>query len=363
MHIVQLLPALNEGGVERGVVEINRELVRHGLRNTVISAGGRLTSQIEMDGGRHVQFDVKSKNPLTMPWRVSRLHRLLQDLNPDIIHVRSRVPAWLTRFANHHPRRPLVSTVHGFNSVNAYSRIMTRADRVICGSSTVVDYVRHEYDTPEAIIRLVHRGLDPATFDPAKLDPTFIEDFKRRHALEGNFVVLAVGRITSWKGYTELITAVATARPSLPPFKLVIVGGVQQGQEGYAASLRALVSQLQLEKQVVFTGSQERMPEIYHTADVVVSCSTSKPETFGRTMVEALAMERPVIATRHGGALDIMREGITGWLLEPGDSDRLTALLVQAAHTRLTGLRAYVLEHFSLATMVEKNIAIYRELL
>ncbi len=363
MHIVQLLPALNEGGVERGVVEINRELARRGIRSTVVSAGGRLAPQIEADGGRHVTFDVKSKNLLSVPWRICRLRALLNRLGPDILHVRSRVPAWLVRFANRNPRRPLVSTVHGFNSVNAYSRIMTRADRVICGSRTVVDYVRRAYGTPEALIRLVHRGIDPATFDPARLDTAFVAEFKKRHGLDGVFVILAVGRITSWKGYTELITAAAAAAPELPPFKVVIVGGVQQGQEAYAASLHALAARLGLEARVVFAGSQARMPEIYHAADVVVSNCTSKPETFGRSMIEALAMERPVIATRHGGALDIMREGVTGWLLDPGDAGRLAALLVQASRAKLAGLREYVLKNFSLDAMVEQDIAIYREVL
>ena len=366
MHILQLLPALNEGGVERGVVEINRELVRRGVRNTVISAGGRLVPQIDADGGQHIALDVKSKNLLTVPLRVRRLLALIDELNPDIIHVRSRVPAWLVRLANRNPRRPVVSTVHGFYSVNAYSRIMTRADRVICVSQAAVDYVRTNYGTPESIIRLVHRGIDPIAFDPARLDTDFVRDFKARHALNGRFVVLAVGRITSLKGYLELIEAAAIARNALPPparLAVVLVGGVQQGQETYAAELRARVTRLKLDDAVIFAGSQTRMAEIYDAADVVVSCNTSKPETFGRSMVEALAMNRPVIATRHGGALDIMREGVTGWLVEPGDIAGLAAGLVKAAQTRLTGLRAYALERFSLDAMVEKNVAIYRDVL
>jgi glycosyltransferase involved in cell wall biosynthesis len=366
MHIVQLLPALNEGGVERGVVEINRELVRRGVRNTVISAGGRLAPQIDADGGRHIVLDVKSKNLLTVPMRVRRLRALIAELNPNILHVRSRVPAWLVRFANRNPRRPVVSTVHGFYSVNAYSRIMTRADRVICVSQAAVDYVRRNYGTSESLIRLVHRGIDPLAFDPARLDADFVRDFKSRHSLDGRFVVLAVGRITSLKGYLELIEAAAIARNALPhpaSLAVVIVGGVQQGQEAYAAELRACAARLKLDDAVVFAGSQTRMAEIYDTADVVVSCNTSKPETFGRSMIEALAMNRPVIATRHGGALDIMQEGVTGWLVEPGDIAGLAAGLVKAAQTRLTGLRAYALDRFSLDAMVGKNLAIYRDVL
>jgi glycosyltransferase involved in cell wall biosynthesis len=233
-------------------------------------------------------------------------------------------------------------------------------------SQAAVEYVRKNYGTPESLIRLVHRGIDPVAFDPARLDADFVRAFKTRHALDGRFVILAVGRITSLKGYRELIQAAALARGDLQdPLNLavVIVGGVQQGQEAYAAELRALVTRLKLDDAVVFAGSQTRMAEIYDAADVVVSCSTSKPETFGRSMIEALAMNRPVIATRHGGALDIMREGVTGWLVEPGDIAGLAAGLVKAANTRLTGLRAYAIERFSLDAMVEKNLAIYRDVL
>ncbi len=363
MHILQLLPALNEGGVERGVVEMNRELTRRGIRNTVISAGGRLVPQIEADGGRHVTMDVKSKNVLSVVGRVHRLRELLRELSPDILHVRSRMPAWLIRFANDSQPRPVVATVHGFNSVNAYSRIMTRADRVICGSQPVVDFVRRHYGTPESIIRLVPRGIDGTTFDPARIDAAVVRDFKARHRLDGRFVVLAVGRITGLKGYKELIQAAAAARSAVPGLIVVIVGGVQQGQESYAAELHALVRRLRMDDAVVFTGSQSRMAEIYAATDVVVSCSTAKPETFGRSMVEALAMERPVIATAHGGALDIMHEGVTGWLVPPGDTDALAARIVQATQTPLTGLRAYVLKRFSLEAMVDRTVAVYRELL
>ncbi|NLL83895.1 MAG: glycosyltransferase family 4 protein [Lentisphaerae bacterium] len=363
MHVVQLLPALNEGGVERGVVEINRELVKRGIKNTVISAGGRLAAQIVIDGGHHVTFDVKSKNPLTVPWRVRKLRKLINRLNPDILHVRSRVPAWLVHFANKNPRRPVVSTAHGFNSVSAYSRIMTRADLVICGSGAVIDHIRKAYDTPPSLIRLVHRGIDAETFDPERLNQQFIDEFRQRYDLNGKYVILAVGRITSWKGYAELIEAVAKAATYLPPYRLVIVGGVQEGQEGYAAELREQAKRLGIGDTVVFAGSQTNMAEIYHMADVVVSNCTSKPETFGRTMVEALVMERPVIATAHGGALDIMREGLTGWLLQPGDTARLAEILKEAPGKKFNSLRDYALENFSLGAMVEHNLAIYNEVL
>jgi glycosyltransferase involved in cell wall biosynthesis len=363
MHIVQLLPELNEGGVERGVVEINRELVRRGVTSTVISAGGRLVGRIEADGGRHVALDVCSKNPLTFFLRAARLRRALSGARPDIVHVRSRVPAWLLAAANRDLRLPVVSTVHGFNSVNAYSRIMTRADRVICASPAIREHVIRNYGTPEAILRLVPRGIDPQTFDPARVDREAAHAFRSRHGMDGRYLVLALGRITSWKGYDTLIRAAALVRREMPDLGVLIVGGVQAGQEIHAAGLRRLVQELGLDGTVVFCGSQTQVPEVLHACDLLVSCAQTKPETFGRSMAEALAMERPVVASRHGGALDIVREGRNGLLFTPGDAAELARCIVAARRQTFDGLRADALARFSLERMVEATLAVYREVL
>ena len=155
MHVVHLLPELNEGGVERSVVELNRELVRAGVESTVISRGGKLVPIVEAAGGRHVWLDICSKSLLTVPWRVYQLRRMLATLKPDVVHVNSRVPAWLLRFANRRLRLPVVSTVHGFNSVNAYSRIMVRGDRLICVSQAVKDHVQKQYGVAASAMRVV----------------------------------------------------------------------------------------------------------------------------------------------------------------------------------------------------------------
>ncbi|MEI8243836.1 MAG: glycosyltransferase family 4 protein [bacterium] len=363
MHIIQLLPALHEGGVERGVVEMNRELVRRGVISTVISRGGRLAPEIEAAGGRHVTLDVGSKNPLTALWRARRLRQTLQELQPDLVHVRSRVPAWLLLLANRRLRLPVVSTVHGFNSVSAYSRIMTRADRVICASPAIREHVIKHYHTPEAILRLVPRGIDPQTFDPARVDLAFARSFRTQHGMDGRYLVLALGRITSWKGYDTLIRAAALAKQELPNLGVVIVGGVQSGQEAYATQLRRLADELGVGRDVVFCGSQSQVPEILQACDLLVSCASTKPETFGRSMAEALAMERPVVAARHGGALDIVRDGQNGLLFTPGDAAELARCLVAASRRTFTGLRADVLLRFSLKDMVDRTLAVYCEVL
>lgn len=369
MHIVQILPELNQGGVERGTVEFSRELVLRGHQSTVISAGGQQVEQIEKDGGRHITLDVCSKNPLTFPVRVRALRQTLQSFsrqseagNPLILHARSRVPAWLCWFANKKLNIPFVTTVHGFNSVSRYSEIMTRGDRVICVSNPIKSFIQEKYGTPENKITVVHRGIDPGEFDPEQLDREWMESFRIEHRLDGCFVASSIGRITELKDYETFIRAVKAASTELPSIRGLIVGGVRHDKQAYFERLMALVAELHAEEQIIFAGSQNRMPEIYALSDVLVSCS-KKPESFGRTLIEAMAMGTPVIATAHGGALDIVENGTNGFLFRPGDADALAGHIGQIGSIDRTPLRAYAVEHFSQQQMVESTIAVYRELL
>lgn len=360
MRIVQLLPELNEGGVERGTVELNRELVHRGVQSIVISAGGRLAGQIDTDGGQHLRFDVASKNPLTAPWRILGLRRLFRELGPDIIHARSRVPAWLAYLANG-GQRPFVTTVHGFNSVNAYSRVMTFGDRVICVSGAIRDHVRQNYAVPDEKLVVIPRGVDLELFDPQRVDREFMAGFKSRYALEGKFVVSSVGRITQLKDYETFISALVQLKRVIPELVGLIVGGVHAERQDYFTRLRQQVKEANAEAYVYFTGSQTSVPEIYALSHVVVS-SSKKPESFGRAAAEALAMNVPVVATNHGGVLDIVLEGRTGFLFAPGDAAGLTAAILRARETSFSGLREFVEKHFSLGRMVDKKLRVYGDL-
>ncbi|MEI7946471.1 MAG: glycosyltransferase family 4 protein [bacterium] len=361
MHIVQLIPSLNEGGTERGVADLNREFVRRGIQNTVISSGGKLVSQIVKQGGAHIVCDVKSKNPLTFPLRVFKLRKILREIKPDILHVRSRVPGWLVRFANKPLGIPVVSTVHGFNTVGWYSRIMVDAQRIIGASGAMRDYLHQHYGVTEDLFRLIPRGIDPEDFNPAKVDTAWMTQFKNQCEIDGRFVVVIAGRISSLKGIDWAIKALANVSDRLPPWKLLIVGSPQAGQENYAEELKVLVQKLNIEDRVMFTGSQKKMPEVYACANVVISATTRKPETFGRSLVEALAMNCPVIATAHGGALDIVKPGVSGWLVPVKNAEALGEAIVESSRVKLTGLRDYALSHFTLEQMVEKTVAVYQE--
>ena len=361
MRVVQLLPELNEGGVERGAVDLSRELVRQGVESIVVSAGGKLAAAIEADGGRHLSYDIAGKNPLTALPRMLGLRRLFDELRPDIIHARSRVPAWLAYLANRQSQRPFVTTVHGFNSVNAYSRVMTFGDRVICVSGAVRDYVRHHYRVAEEKLVVIPRGIDLAAFDPERLDRAFMADFTTRYGLAGKFVVSSVGRITQLKDYETFIAALIAAHRERPELVGLIVGGVREDKRDYYSRLQGLVAAARAGGYIHFTGSQRRVAEIYALSDVVV-CGSNKPESFGRAAAEALAMNVPVVASAHGGILDIVRPGETGYLFPPGDRAALAAALLKVDRAALIPLRPYVAEHFTLEKMVAATLAEYRRL-
>jgi glycosyltransferase involved in cell wall biosynthesis len=362
MRVVQLLPALNEGGIERGVVELNREYVARGVESIVISCGGKLVPEVERHGGRHIILDVASKNPLTVPLRAVKLRRVLRELKPSIVHARSRVPAWLCVLANKNPRFPFVTTVHGLNRVNPYSRVMTFGDHVICVSEVVAAYIQEHYGTPSERITVVQRGVDMRVFDPAKVDDDFVAGFRAQHRLTGRKVFLSVGRVTWLKDYESFIDAIDTARRQCPEVVGVIVGGVAPDKQRYAEELKARVARLGLLDHVVFAGSQSRMPEIYSLADVLVNASL-KMGNVGRTVAEGLAMNTPVLATTEKGLNNLVRDGVNGFIINTRDATDLAAKLLKALNLPRANLRATVPEDFTLDKMVANTLGVYRSLL
>lgn len=360
MKIVQVLPELNEGGVERGTMELSRELVKLGHESIVISAGGKLEEEIKKDGGTHITFDVCSKNPFTTPFRILQLRKILRVLKPDILHARSRVPAWLTYLANKKLHIPFVTTVHGFNSVSPYSTIMTKGDRVICVSGAIKAYIQKHYHTADEKITVIPRGIDLEKFNPKNIDTEFIRVFTEEYSLKDKFVVTSVGRITQLKDLETFISAIAVLKKNHANTVGLIVGGVREDKQDYFHSLEVRVKELGLDDNVIFTGSQNKVAEIYALSDVVVS-SSKKPESFGRSVAEALALGTPVVATNHGGVLDIIIEGENGFFYPVGDSEALAKSIEMCSHLEFDGYR-YISENFSLQKMVQSTEIIYKEL-
>lgn len=361
MRIVQVIPELNEGGVERGVVELNREFVKKGIESFVISAGGKLENQINLDGGSHVKFDVCSKNIFTAFSRVNSLKKILKEIKPDIIHVRSRVPAWLVYFANKKLNIKVVSTVHGFNSVGFYSSIMQKADEVICVSNSIKEYIQKHYQTSENKITVIPRGIDLELFNPKNIDEIFIENFKKEFNLKDKFIVSSVGRVTQLKDYETFIKAILLVKKEIPNIVGLIVGGVRSDKEDYLNSLKNLIKELSLEDNIIFTGSQSKIEQIYALSDVVIS-SSKKPESFGRAVAEAICMNKPVIATNHGGVKDIIIENENGFFFEVGDDKELANNILKSKKLSFDGYN-YISNNFSLENMLDKTIAVYKKVL
>ena len=359
MRIVQVIPELNEGGVERGVVELNREFVKKGIESFVISAGGKLENQINLDGGNHIKFDVCSKSIFTAFRRVNGLKKILKEINPDIIHVRSRVPAWLVYFANKSLNIKVVSTVHGFNSVGFYSSIMQKADTVICVSNSIKEYIQKNYQTSENKITVIPRGIDLELFNPKNIDETFIENFKKEFNLKDIFIVSSVGRVTQLKDYETFIKAMMLVKKEIPNIIGLIVGGVRSDKEDYLNSLKKLIKELNLEENIIFTGSQSRIEQIYALSDVVIS-SSKKPESFGRAVAEAICMNKPVIATNHGGVKDIIIENVNGFFFDVGDNKQLALNIIKAKDLSFDGY-GYISKNFSLENMVNKTLEVYEK--
>lgn len=358
--IVQLLPDMELGGVERGVIELSRELVTHEIESHVISRYGVLVKDLLANGGHHTHYDCGSKNIVTLPYRAYQLHKILSHINPSIIHVRSRVPAWLLFCLGAHRRWPIISTCHGMYSVNRYSAQMTKAQKVICPSTAMVEYVKKNYQTPEDKIRLIHRGIDFNYFDSTKIDSEFCNDFIQHHRLQDKTIIALVGRLSSLKGHLLFLQAFAQAYKSNKNVVALIVGGDDKNPQRLH-NIKNLAQQLGISDSIRYAGTQRQMREIYSLSHVLISAST-KPEAFGRTTVEALAMQCPTIAPAHGGALDIIRHGENGLLFTPNNKESLVTAMLSIFELPKDNLRQSVRE-FSLDNMTKKTMSVYKEVL
>lgn len=370
--VMQVLPRLETGGVERGTVDIAAALVRAGWRALVVSAGGPMVREVERAGAAHVTLPVASKNPLTIRKNIGRLAEVIRAHAVDLVHARSRAPAWSAWYAARRTGRPFVTTFHGtYNAGNAFKRrynaIMARGARVIAISEFIGRHVVEVYGADPARVRVIPRGIDLVSFDPGRVSAERVIKLARDWRLpDGVPIVMLPARLTRWKGQAVLIEALARlARRDL----CCLLVGSDQGRTAYRAELETLVRERGLEGVVRTVDHCRDMPAAFMLADVVVSASTD-PEAFGRVIAEAQAMGRPVIASDHGGAREIILPDETGLLVPPGDPDALAAALRDAlaldaeARARLRDAAiAHVRASFSREQMCAKTLAVYAEVL
>mgnify|MGYP001192139790 CR=1 FL=1 len=361
MHILQILPMLNEGGVERGTLDVNRELVKKGIKSTVISNGGKHTLQIKNDGGGHIKVDSSSKNILSFFNRSKKLEKILLELKPDIIHYRSRVPGWLINNANKHRNIPTVSTVHGFNSINKYSEIMIRSNLVVYGSNAIYEHITNNYKIDKSKLRYVPRGIDTNYFNSKKVNHDFIQKFIKNNSLKDMKIISSIGRITEWKGHDQFIDAISLLQKKNKNIIGLIIGGVWSNKKPY---LNYLINYAKQKKaNVKFIGSVDNISDFYFISDLVVSASSSKAETFGRTIAESLSMNTPVVASAHGGALDIINDNENGLLYEPNNLEDLLFKIDKALYFKFNNMNEHIKSKFSLESMINNLTSVYDELL
>ncbi len=369
------MPKLDTGGAERATVDVARALTREGFAALVATEKGRMLRELFDAGGEWIELPLDSKAPHTLLANAFRLRELIRGRNIRLVHARSRAPAWSAFFAARTAGVPFVTTYHGIYNANGgikrfYNSVMARGDVVIANSEWTAAHIAAEYRFKPKRLAVIPRGVDFTRFDPSKVSRDRIDALRGRWGVTSEeTVILLPGRLTRWKGQAVLIDALARLKcaGSLKRVRAVLAGD-PQGRSGYEAELRMKIAASELEGTVLIAGHVDDMPAAYLASDIVVSASTD-PEAFGRVAAEAGAMARPVIATDHGGAREIIMSGRSGLLVAPGDA----AALAEACHALLSGgakraamgeaARAYVAEHYTVERMCADTLALYRDLL
>ena len=370
--VLQVLPGLVTGGVERGTVDMADALVQAGWRALVASSGGPMVRELERAGATHITLPLDSKNPYRMRKNATAMQELIVEHGIDIVHARSRAPAWSAYWATRRTGTPFVTSFHAPYKITGavkrwYNTIMTRGDRVIAISEFISRHILDNYPIDPLILRVIPRGVDVARFDPDLVSAERMIQLSEAWRLEdGVPVIMLPGRLTRWKGQSVLIQAMAHLR-DVPA--LAVLVGSDQGRVAYRQELETLVETLDLKRTVRFAGECRDMPAAYMLSDVVVSAST-EPEGFGRVSVEAQALGRPVVGSNHGGVAETVLPGETGWLVPSDDPVALAGALREALgligeERARWAARAmdHVRQNYSKQLMCARTIAVYHELL
>lgn len=365
LTVVQMLPALDAGGVERGTLELGKYLVEHGHRSIVISAGGRMLNQLLEQGSEHLLWPVGEKRLKTFLW-VKKLRDYLQQERPDILHLRSRLPAWIGYLAwrklKPETRPKLVTTVHGPYSVNWYSAVMTKGQRVIAVSKMIKEYIINNYHEVDATrIRTVYRGIDSNAYNPDfQVDKKWLAQWQSEYPqLQDKYVLCFPGRITRWKGSMHFLQVVALVKQDGIPVHGLLVGEPHPKKRHFLDELKQKATELNIENDISFTGHRTDLKQIMKTSNLVLSLAL-EPEAFGRTVVEALSLGVPVIGYNHGGVAEQLGSLLPEGLVKKNDI-LAVADLVQAWYKH--GPKVNKNEQFTLTNMLSSTMDVYNELL
>ncbi len=361
--VVQLLPMLSSGGAERSALEIGRALVEAGHESIVVSGGGRLVGQLVAEGSRHIELPIGRKT-LRSLLLVPRLRAIIAEARADIVHARSRLPAWLGWRAINgmsSPKPHFVTTVHGLNSPGWYSSIMARGDRVICVSNLVRDHVlRHYRNTSPQRLVLIPRGVDAAEFPFGHQpdDAWRTRFFAEYPQLEGAPLLTLPARGTRLKGHANAIELLADLKDRGVEARLLLLGAREAGREAYVAELESLASQLGVAEQVVISVPRDDVRDVMAVSTLILQLSTQH-ESFGRTVIEALSLCRPVLGYAHGGVGELLTDLYPAGRVPPGDRARLAE---RAADLMRAAPAIQPLTRYRLSDMQQATLALYDEL-
>jgi len=369
--VLQVLPHLNSGGLVSGAIEISEALQKAGMNSFVASEGGRREREITRVGGKVINFSLGSKNPLIIFLNIYKLSKIIKKYKINIIHARSRAPAWSAYFAAKKMGIPFVTTFHGTYSIQnklkkKYNSVMVKGDRVIAISRFINSHILSNYNINKEKTVIIHRGVNIEQYNYFKVsNERLISLSKQFNIPEDCFVILLPGRVTRWKGHKLFIEAINKLQRS--DIICLIVGDFQ-GRNKYYAELERLIDQFKLKNNFRIIPNQIDMAAIYKLADVVVS-SSLEPEAFGRVVAEAQAMGRPTVAVNHGGGPEIIIDGLTGWLFKSGNANDLADKINKALSLNKNDRDKMAMNaieraklNFNNEMMCEKTLQVYAEL-
>ena len=375
MNVLQVIPELETGGAERTTIEIAEALVKAGHGALVASQGGAMEADLAAVGGELIRLPMATKNLLTAWSNAGALKRIVAERNIDIIHARSRAPAWSAFKAARESGAHFVTTYHGtYNAKSGlkrfYNSVMARGEAVIANSEFIRDHIVAEHGLDPAAITVIPRGVDIDRFEMTASVRQRGHDLASEWAVpESRFIAVLPARLTRWKG--QLVAIEAMGRMKADGLKLpvlVLVGG-DQGRKGFREEIELAIGRHELEHHVWITGHCADMPAVFALADVALNPSTD-PEAFGRTAAEASAAGLPVIVADHGGAREVVEQGVTGWRVPPGDAGALAktlqeAMLLDRAARQSMGAagRQRIVNRFTVHSLQESTLRVYRELL
>ena len=372
--VLQVLPELGQGGVELGTVQIAEALAQNGIKNYVASAGGRLEYNLKQLGVPHITLPLKSKNPLTILKNADKLAEIIKKEGINIVHARSRAPAWSAYLAAKKAGVHFMTTFHGTYGLGPwgikkpYNRVMALGEKVIVISSHIKKHVMENYHTPEDRLVFIHRCVDMEKFDPAAVTAERLKTLLETYRLPTDRqLILLIGRLTHWKGQWLLIDALAKLKER-GDFHCVFTGD-DQGRTKYTAELTEKIRTNGMESDFTFIRHTDDVPALMKACDIVVSASV-EPEAFGRIAAEGEAMGKIVLASNIGGSLDNLKDGVTGRHFKSGNANDLSAKIAWAldlpAEERqkiAAAARKFVKENFTKQIMCDKTIAVYRSLI